>query len=138
MQLDWSRVNFTMDDDYYKSVINVFIDLYKKGKIYRGKRMINWDVRAKTALSDEEVIHKEVQSKLYYLKYFIDNGRQTTNDQQSTNNDQPFITVATVRPETIMGDTAVCVNPNDDRYTKFHGKFVYVPLIDRRIPNYYR
>lgn len=96
--LDWNRTSFTMDPHYYDSVINVFIDLYKKGHIYRGKRMINWDVKAKTALSDEEVIYKEVNSKLYYIKYALENSDE-------------FITIATVRPETIVGDTAICVNP---------------------------
>lgn len=122
--LDWERTTFTMDPDYYESVINVFIDLYKKGYIYRGKRMINWDVKAKTALSDEEVIRKETKQKLYYLKYFIDSDATTHN----------YITIATVRPETIMGDTAVCVHPADERYKDLHGKFVFVPLIKRRIP----
>ncbi|MFM6969702.1 MAG: valine--tRNA ligase [Sediminibacterium sp.] len=119
--LDWDRTAFTMDPDYYKSVIQVFLDLHKKGHIYRGKRMINWDVKAKTALSDEEVIYKEVQSKLYHIKYAIEG----SND---------FITVATVRPETIFGDTAVCVNPLDERYKHLHGKFVFVPIINRRVP----
>lgn len=119
--LDWDRTSFTMDPDYYKSVIQVFLDLHKKGHIYRGKRMINWDVKAKTALSDEEVIYKEVQSKLYHIKYAIEG----SND---------FVTIATVRPETIFGDTAVCVNPLDERYKHLHGKFVFVPLINRRVP----
>lgn len=119
--LDWDRTNFTMDDDYYKSVINVFIDLYNKGYIYRGKRMINWDVKAKTALSDEEVIRKETHQKLYHIRYQIDGGNES-------------ITIATVRPETIMGDTAICVNPKDERYKHLHGKFAFVPLINRRIP----
>jgi len=119
--LDWDRTAFTMDPDYYKSVIQVFLDLHKKGHIYRGKRMINWDVKAKTALSDEEVIYKEVQSKLYHIKYAIEG----SND---------FVTVATVRPETIFGDTAVCVNPLDERYKHLHGKFVFVPLVNRRVP----
>ena len=119
--LDWQRTSFTMDPDYYQSVISVFIDLYNKGFIYRGKRMINWDPRAKTALSDEEVIRKEISQKLYYLKYFL--------------KDEPdFITIATVRPETIMGDTAVCVHPDDERYKHLHGKHVLVPLINRPIP----
>ncbi len=120
--LDWERTSFTMDPDYYQSVINVFIDLYNKGYIYRGKRMINWDVKAKTALSDEEVIRKETQQKLYHLKYKLD----------VDNNE--YITIATVRPETIMGDTAICVHPDDDRYKHLHGKFAFVPLINRRIP----
>ena len=123
--LDWDRTSFTMDPDYYQSVIKVFNDLYAKGHIYRGKRMINWDVRAKTALSDEEVIYKEVQSKLYYIRYRIDTGSESHHE---------FITIATVRPETIMGDTAICVNPNDDRFKHLHGKFAFVPLINRRIP----
>jgi valyl-tRNA synthetase len=123
--LDWKRTSFTMDEDYYNSVIKIFVALHEKGVIYRGKRMINWDVRAKTALSDEEVIHKEVASKLYHIKYFIEeNGKPS----------DKFITVATVRPETITGDTAICVNPNDERYTSLQGKFAYVPLINRRIP----
>jgi len=120
--LDWERTHFTMDPDYYQSVINVFIDLFNKGYIYRGKRMINWDPRAKTALSDEEVIRKETQQKLYHLRYKIDSEKEE------------YIVVATVRPETIMGDTAICVHPNDDRYKHLHGRSAYVPLIGRRIP----
>lgn len=127
--LDWSRTSFTMDENYYQSVIKVFIDLHKRGLIYRGKRMINWDVKAKTALSDEEVIYKEVQSKLYYVRYRIDDGGQLTDDSNAQ-----YITIATVRPETILGDTAICVNPTDERYKAFHGKFAFVPLINRRIP----
>ena len=120
--LDWERTHFTMDPDYYQSVINVFIDLYEKGYIYRGKRMINWDPRAKTALSDEEVIRKETQQKLYHLRYKIDSEKEE------------YIVIATVRPETIMGDTAICVHPNDERYKHLHGRFAFVPLIGRRIP----
>ena len=120
--LDWDRTSFTMDPDYYQSVISVFIDLYNKGFIYRGKRMINWDVKAKTALSDEEVIRKETQQKLYHLQYKLD----VTGEEH--------IVIATVRPETIMGDTAICVHPDDDRYKHLHGKFAFVPLINRRIP----
>jgi len=120
--LDWDRTSFTMDPDYYQSVINVFIDLYNKGFIYRGKRMINWDVKAKTALSDEEVIRKETQQKLYHLKYKLDTDKVE------------YISIATVRPETIMGDTAICVHPDDERYKHLHGKFAFVPLINRRIP----
>lgn len=119
--LDWNRVNFTMDEDYYKSVINVFVDLYEKGLIYRGKRMINWDPKAKTALSDEEVIFKETQSKFYHLRYAIDG----TDDA---------VVIATVRPETILGDTAICVHPEDERYAHLKGKFAIVPLIGRKIP----
>ncbi|MCW3088729.1 MAG: valine--tRNA ligase, partial [Sediminibacterium sp.] len=120
--LDWDRTSFTMDEDYYRSVINVFIDLYNKGRIYRGKRMINWDVKAKTALSDEEVIRRETQQKLYYLRYAVEGTAAE------------HVTIATVRPETIMGYTAVCVHPKDERYQHLHGKFVIVPLINRRIP----
>lgn len=139
--LDWDRTTFTMDPDYYHSVISVFIDLYNKGYIYRGKRMINWDVKAKTALSDEEVIRKETKQKLYFLRYFIDSNPSSVVNCKSnesshispfTTND--FITIATVRPETIMGDTAICVHPDDERYKHLHGKYAFVPLINRRIP----
>jgi len=118
---DWERTHFTMDQEYSQSVIDVFIDLYKKGLIYRGVRMVNWDPQAKTALSDEEVNYKEVNSKLYYVKYLIEGTSE-------------FLTVATTRPETILGDTAVCVNPNDERYKKFHGKNVIVPVVNRSVP----
>ena len=118
---DWDRTSFTMDDKYSDSVIDTFIDLYSKGKIYRGARMINWDPAALTALSDEEVIHKEVSSKLYHIRY------------QIVGSDD-FVTIATTRPETILGDTAVCINPNDDRYTHLHGKKVIVPLVNREVP----
>jgi valyl-tRNA synthetase len=120
--LDWERTSFTMDPDYYETVIKVFVDLYNKGKIYRGKRMINWDVRAKTALSDEEVIHKEVNGKMYHIRYKL--------DMPGDN----YITIATVRPETIFGDTAICVHPKDDRYKHLVGQFAFVPMINRRIP----
>jgi valyl-tRNA synthetase len=120
--LDWDRTSFTMDPDYYETVIKVFVDLYNKGKIYRGKRMINWDVRAKTALSDEEVIHKEVNGKMYHIRYKLD----MPGDE--------YITIATVRPETIFGDTAICVHPKDDRYKHLVGKHAFVPMINRRIP----
>jgi valyl-tRNA synthetase len=124
--LDWDRVNFTMDPDYYQSVVSVFIDLYQKGYIYRGKRMINWDPKALTALSDEEVIMRETQSKLYHLRYAIaDKNGAITGE---------FITIATVRPETILGDTAIAVNPTDARYFHLHGKYALVPLINRVIP----
>ncbi|MBY0536713.1 MAG: valine--tRNA ligase [Chitinophagaceae bacterium] len=124
--LDWNRTSFTMDPDYYESVINVFIDLYNKGYIYRGKRMINWDVRAKTALSDEEVIRKETNQKLYHLQYELVNAQGESLGKK--------ITIATVRPETIMGDTAICVHPKDERYLDLHGAFAKVPLIGRKIP----
>jgi valyl-tRNA synthetase len=125
--LDWERTHFTMDPDYYRSVIHVFNDFYNKGYIYRGKRMINWDPRAKTALSDEEVIFKEVQSKLYHLRYAV----ETADGQPS---DTEFITIATVRPETILGDSAIAVHPDDERYRHLVGKHAFVPLIGRRIP----
>ena len=126
--LDWNRTSFTMDEDYYNSVIKVFVALYNKGSIYKGKRMINWDVKAKTALSDEEVIRKETHQQLYYLRY------QLVNEDGSALKDEDGIIVATVRPETIMGDSAICVHPNDERYKHLHGKFAVVPLINRRIP----
>jgi valyl-tRNA synthetase len=118
---DWERTAFTMDEARSESVIRVFIDLYNKGLIYRGVRMVNWDPAAKTALSDEEVIYKEVQSKLYYLKYKVDG-------------EEGYVTIATTRPETILGDTAICVNPADTRYSHLKGKRVLVPLINRSIP----
>jgi len=119
---DWDRTRFTMDEALYKSVIDVFIDLYNKGLIYRGVRMVNWDPKALTALSDEEVIHKEVNSKLYYLRYQVDG----TKDE--------WVTIATTRPETILGDTALCVHPEDERYSHLKGKRVIVPLVERSIP----
>jgi len=119
--LDWNRTSFTMDEDYYKSVIKVFIDLYNKGLIYRGKRMVNWDPVGLTALSDEEVIFKEIDSKLYFVAYKLVDGDGS-------------ITVATTRPETILGDVAICVNPADERYKNWIGKQVIVPLINRKIP----
>ncbi len=128
---DWERTTFTMDEHYYKSVIKVFVDLYKKGWIYRGERMIHWDVKAKTALSDEEVIYKEVNSKLYYVRYTVLHESGIGLYDISTDN---FITIATVRPETILGDTAIAVNPKDERYKKLVGKTALVPLINRRIP----
>jgi len=119
--VDWDRVTFTMDDHYYKAVIRVFVDLYNKGLIYRGARMINWDPVAKTALSDEEVEYREVQSKLYYVRYKLDG-------------EDEYITVATTRPETILGDTAICVSPDDERYQHLKGAYAFVPLINRRVP----
>lgn len=119
---DWERTRFTMDPILYDSVIDVFIDLYKKGLIYRGVRMVNWDPQALTALSDEEVNYKEVNSKLYYLRYQVDG----TTDE--------WVTIATTRPETILGDTAVCVHPEDERYQALAGKRVLVPLLNRSIP----
>ncbi|RYG42569.1 MAG: valine--tRNA ligase, partial [Chitinophagaceae bacterium] len=124
--VDWNRTTFTMDPHYYSAVLKVFVDLYNKGLIYRGARMINWDVAAKTALSDEEVEYRDVQGTLYYINYKIEGDADNSSPQH--------ITIATQRPETIMGDTAICVNPNDERYTKLKGKFAFVPLINRRIP----
>ncbi len=118
---DWNRTRFTMDDDMYESVIKVFVDLYEKEYVYRGVRMVNWDPEAKTAISDEEVNYKEVQSKLYYIKYPVDGTDQ-------------YIEIATTRPETILGDTGVCVHPDDERYTQLHGKEVVVPVINRKVP----
>ena len=120
--LDWDRTSFTMDDDYYAAVIRVFVELYNKGNIFRGVKMINWDPKAKTALSDEEVIHKQTNSKLTYVKYKIDS------------NKEEYITIATVRPETILGDTAVCVHPEDERYAHLKGMFCFIPIVNRRVP----
>ena len=118
---DWDRTKFTMDADLYESVIDVFIDLYNKGLIYRGVRMVNWDPSAQTAVSDEEVIHQEVHGHLYYIRYQVEG-------------EDDYIVIATTRPETILGDTAVCVHPEDERFKRFHGKKVVVPLINRAIP----
>ena len=118
---DWERTRFTMDPEMSASVIKVFVDLYNKGKIYRGVRMVHWDPAAKTALSDEEVIYRETQGKLYYLRYKVEGSDET-------------VIVATTRPETILGDTALCVNPGDPRYTHLAGKRVVVPLVNRSIP----
>ena len=118
---DWDRTKFTMDDDMSESVIKVFVDFTNKGLIYRGVRMVNWDPSAQTALSDEEVIHKEVNSKLYHIAYKIEGSDEK-------------LTIATTRPETILGDSAICVNPNDERYTHLKGKKAIVPLVNRVIP----
>ena len=106
---DWDRTAFTMDPERYESVIRVFVDLFEKGKVYRGYRMVNWDPEAKTTVSDEEVIYKELQGKLYFLQYPIVG-------------EEGHVTIATTRPETILGDTAVCVNPEDERYRHLVGK----------------
>jgi valyl-tRNA synthetase len=119
---DWERTSFTMDPEYSESVITVFIDLFNKGKIYRGVRMINWDPEARTALSDEEVIYKEVNSKLFHVRYKI----AGTDDQ--------WLTIATTRPETILGDAAICIHPDDERYKHLQGKQVIVPIVNRVIP----
>ena len=118
---DWERTAFTMDPEMSESVIKVFVDLYNKGLIYRGYRMVNWDPEAKTTLSDEEVIHEERQGNLYYLQYKIEGSNDT-------------LTIATTRPETIFGDTAICINPNDERFTHLKGKKAIVPLSNRVIP----
>ncbi|WP_431128058.1 valine--tRNA ligase [Flagellimonas flava] len=118
---DWERTKFTMDDDMSASVIKVFVDLYEKGLIYRGYRMVNWDPQAKTTLSDEEVIYEERQGSLYYLEYPIEGSDEK-------------VTIATTRPETILGDTAICINPNDERYSHLKGKKAIVPICNRVIP----
>ncbi|MEX0771248.1 MAG: valine--tRNA ligase, partial [Balneolaceae bacterium] len=118
---DWERTRFTLEEDLYEAVVDCFINLYEKGYIYRGLRMINWDPSAKTALSDEEVIHQEVQSNLYYVHYKLLNSEET-------------ITIATTRPETILADTGVCVNPDDSRYKDLIGKTVIIPIVEREVP----
>jgi valyl-tRNA synthetase len=118
---DWDRVTFTMDQHYYSAVIKVFVELYHKGLIYRGARMIHWDPAAQTALSDEEVEYREVNSKFYYVRYPLEGSDE-------------YITVATTRPETIPGDTAICVNPTDTRYAHLVGKHAIVPVVGRRVP----
>ena len=118
---DWERTSFTMDDDYYRSVVSIFVRLYRDGLIYRGKRMVNWDPVGLTALSDEEVIFREADLQLYYVRYKLTDGDE-------------HITVATTRPETILGDVAICVNPADQRYVHLVGKQVTVPIINRKIP----
>ncbi len=119
---DWERTAFTMDEPLYESVIEVFIDLFNKGHIYRGVRMVNWDPQALTALSDEEVIFKDTPGKLYYIKYTVEGEKGK------------YVVIATTRPETMLGDTAVCVHPSDQRFRNIKGKHVVVPLINRRIP----
>ena len=118
---DWDRTKFTMDDDMSESVMQVFIDLYNKGLIYRGFRMVNWDPEAKTTVSDEEVIHVEKNGKLFYLRYKIEG-------------EDEYVTIATTRPETILGDSAVCYNPNDERFQHLKGKKVIVPIVNRAVP----
>lgn len=119
---DWDRTRFTMENDLSEAVIDVFIDLYNKGQIYRGVRMVNWDPQGLTAVSDEEVIHKEVNSRLYYVRYRIEG----TEDE--------WITIATTRPETILGDTAVCVHPDDPRYAHLKGRRCIIPIVNRSVP----
>ena len=132
--VDWNRVTFTMDPHYYNAVIKTFVDLYNKKKIYRGARMINWDPSAKTALSDEEVEYKEIQGTLYYVKYFVADENAGDGPGKKEIKSQNFITIATQRPETIMGDTAVCVHPTDPRFSYLKGKQVIVPLVNRKVP----
>lgn len=119
---DWERTRFTMEEEMSEAVIKVFVDLYNKGYIYRGKRMVNWDPQGLTALADDEVIYREVDSRLYYINYPV------------LESDSDYVTIATTRPETILGDSAVCINPNDERYRHLKGKKVRVPLINREIP----
>jgi len=119
---DWERTSFTMDPEYSESVLDVFIDLYKKNKIYRKARMVNWDPEALTTVSDEEVQHKEVNSKLFYIRYKI------------AESDDKWLTIATTRPETILGDSAICINPTDERFKHLHGKQAIVPIANRTIP----
>ncbi|TVQ77987.1 MAG: valine--tRNA ligase [Flavobacteriales bacterium] len=118
---DWDRTAFTLDETRYSSVIKTFRDLYEQGLIYRGFRMVNWDPQAKTTISDEEVIHKDVQAKLYHVRYQIENSEES-------------LVIATTRPETILGDTAICIHPEDERYTHLHGKRAIVPIANRSIP----
>ena len=118
---DWERTAFTMDEERSQSVIDVFVELYRQGLIYRGVRVVNWDPKARTALSDEEVIYQEQQGKLYYLRYYVEG-------------EDRYVVVATTRPETIMGDTAVCINPEDERYHFLRGKRLIIPLVGRAVP----
>ncbi len=118
---DWQRTRFTLEDELYESVIDCFIELYERGYIYRGRRMVNWDPEAQTALSDEEVIHREVQSKLYYVRYEVEG-------------EKSGLTIATTRPETILADTGVCVHPDDERYKDLIGKTAVIPMIERKVP----
>jgi len=120
--IDWERIRYTMEPDLYKSVIKVFVDLHKKKKIYRGLRMVNWDPVGLTALSDDEVIHRDVKSKLFFVEYKIAGSSDET------------LTIATTRPETILGDTAICIHPEDERFKHLHGKKAIVPVVEREIP----
>ncbi len=156
---DWDRTSFTMDPHMSEAVLDTFIHLYKKGWIYRGVRMVNWDPQGKTAVSDEEVIRKEVNQKLYYIRYFLspeggnsaspeeapkvvigeDEKQEVSSIEQEaadlpTSGPSDYLIIATTRPETIMADSAICINPNDERYKHLHGKKVFVPLINREIP----
>ena len=117
---DWSRTRFTMDNDLSKAVIKVFVDLYKNKLIYKDKKLVNWDTQLQTAISDLEVIQKDVKSQLYYIDYSLENSDKK-------------ITIATTRPETMMGDTAVAVNPNDERYKDLIGGNVHIPIVNRKV-----
>ncbi len=134
---DWDRTAFTMDETRSRAVIHVFCDLYKKGLIYRGVRMVNWDPKAQTALSDEEVIYKDEHSKLYHLKYYVvEKDCQQVDEENVIHKDEKgyYAVVATTRPETIMGDSAMCINPEDKKNTWLKGKHVIVPLVNREVP----
>jgi valyl-tRNA synthetase len=137
---DWERTKFTMDENLSEAVIDTFIHLYKKGLIYRGIRMVNWDPQGKTAVSDEEVIRKEVNQKLFYIRYAVksespkDGKTESNLSDLTTSGLTDYLIIATTRPETIMADAAICINPNDERYTHLHGKKVFIPLINREIP----
>jgi valyl-tRNA synthetase len=135
---DWDRTRFTMDEELSEAVIDTFIHLYNKGLIYRGIRMVNWDPQGRTAVSDEEVIRKEVNQKLYYIKYnVVPDELSMFSESRATHHSHladSYLTIATTRPETIMADAAICINPNDERYLHLHGKKVLVPLINREIP----
>ena len=143
---DWDRTRFTMEDKLTEAVIDTFIHLYKKGCIYRGIRMVNWDPVGKTGVSDEEVIRKEVNQKLYYIRYAIKSESPKDGKSESHGEDasklpdfrtsglSDYLTIATTRPETIMADAAICINPNDPRYFNLHGKKAIIPLINREIP----
>jgi len=139
---DWDRTRFTMEEDLSEAVTDVFIDLYRKGYIYRGLRMVNWDPAGLTAVSDEEVIHREVNSKLVYVRYVIVDKDEQFDPSDAAAVQAKFdrnetITIATVRPETILGDTAVCVHPEDPRYTHLKGKMAIIPMVNRRVPVIY-
>jgi valyl-tRNA synthetase len=134
---DWDRTRFTMDADLSEAVIDTFIHLHKKGWIYRGVRMVNWDPQGKTAVSDEEVIRKEVNQKLYYIRYAVRSELSAVSESSTTHHSPlttDYLTIATTRPETIMADTAICINPHDERYKHLHGKKAFIPLINREIP----
>ncbi|MBC7616730.1 MAG: class I tRNA ligase family protein, partial [Pedobacter sp.] len=132
---DWDRTRFTMEDDLSEAVIDSFIHLYKKGWIYRGVRMVNWDPAGKTAVSDEEVIRKEVNSKLYYIKYRVASIEyQVASIKYQEDLTPNFLRKASTRPETIMADAAICNHPNDERFAHLKGRKVFIPLINREIP----